>query len=205
MRRYVVGNTSVASVIHNPEIDKKLSALSFALKDNTRRAILYLLRRNKMMTLTDVIKSLGYDKSKKALIYYHIKILEQSGLISPTKIERSGMAIRRKYYGLTLFSQMIIDYLTNRKVALSDDPISPILLRILKGNRKLYNLCIKLSILSSASYLITFILRTLYLILFKGVSYAVLSLPCLLFIVHSAFIPPLLVIAFFALYVRIRQ
>ena len=205
MRRYVVSNTSVVSVIHNSEIDKKLSALSFALKDNTRRAILYLLRRNKMMTLTDVIKSLGYDKSKKALIYYHIKILEQSGLISPTKIERSGMAIRRKYYGLTLFSQIIMDYLTNRKIALSDDPISPILLRILKGNRKLYNLCIKLSILSSASYLITFILRTLYLILFKGVSYAILSLPCLLFMVHSAFIPPLFVIAFFALYVRIRQ
>mgnify|MGYP000232782877 CR=1 FL=1 len=201
----MINQTCTTPVVYDPNVDKKLRALSFALKDSTRRTILYLLKKNKLMTLTEMIKSLGYDKSKKALVYYHVKILEQSGLISPMKIERSGVAIKRKYYGLTSFSQMIVDYLTNRKITLSDDPLSSIILRLLKGDRHLYQLCIKLVLLSLLSYLIAFTLRTLHLMFFKGTSYVILSLPCLLFTMYSAFIPPLLVVLILAAYSRLRS
>ncbi|RLF18427.1 MAG: hypothetical protein DRZ82_08195 [Thermoprotei archaeon] len=204
MKSYAISQTCIAHVVDNPGVDKKLRALSFALKDGTRRAILYLLKRNKLMTLTEMIKSLGYGKNKKALVYYHVKILEQAGLISPMKIERSGIAIKRKYYGLTSFSQMIVDYLMGQKVAISDDPISSIMLRLLKGDRRLYRLCIKLALLSLLSYLIAFTLRTLHLMFFRGISYVILSLPYLLFIVYSAFIPPLFVILTLVAYSRVR-
>jgi len=157
------------------------------------------------MTLTDIIRALGYDKNKKALVYYHVKILERSGLISPVKVERSGVAIRRKYYGLTPFSNVMIEYLADRKIAVSDDPISSTLLRAFKGDRTLYKLSIRLAIVSTIAYLITFTLRALYLMLFKGISYIILPLHDLLFVVYSALLPPVFVIFSLYLFVRLRS
>ncbi len=182
-------------------LDNELRLISFALKSDIRRKIIWLLRQEKRLTLTDLTIALGYGKCKKALIYYHIKVLEEAGLISSVKLE--GNTGRRKYYVLTPLCDMLISSLSKRRLITSDDPIYKVLHGIL-GDDRLKRLYIRASMFSVIFYLAILTLSMIRL-MFKGIAYLTISPMMFLVILYAMFIPPLIILGFLGIYVRINR
>lgn len=89
--------------------DEKLARISYALKDDTRRRIFWVLS-SRPYSLSELLRELGFDKGQKPLICYHLRILRDAGLIEVDK-ETSRGNLRIKRYRLTSLGESLIYFI----------------------------------------------------------------------------------------------
>ncbi len=91
----------------NRTIDKLLktqSMVAYAISDETRRRVLSRLI-NSPASLTDLAHEFNISKP---LMHYHLKILQDAGLIKIVSTRKCGRGPKRKYYGLTITGVQVV-------------------------------------------------------------------------------------------------
>ena len=74
----------------NAEADMRLEKLGKALSSKMRRLILWLLLERGEIGLSQLVNLLSLSKRRKPLMHYHLKVLNDAGLIQVSKVEWSS-------------------------------------------------------------------------------------------------------------------
>ncbi len=94
-------------------VDSRMHKLSYALRDPKRRRIIMLLAEEGPLTVDTIIRKLGLEWKQRALIYYHLNVLERTGLIR----SYYELGSRHKRYEVTERGRSILLNLTNSSEA----------------------------------------------------------------------------------------
>ena len=100
-----MGNPEEPPLEISPEyvdLDTQLELVAKALKNKTRRFILWALLDRGELSLGQLISELNLSREKhKPLLHYHLRILEKAGLIEVSRVERTGLIVSAKFYRLS--------------------------------------------------------------------------------------------------------
>jgi DNA-binding transcriptional ArsR family regulator len=97
-------------ILSYSEVNENSNVFGQTLKNHTRAAIFFELVRKPELTATEISKNLGLDVD---VVYYHLKLLRKSKLVSDPRVEVKGNYIE-KYY--SLMPGVLEKYINPKKV-----------------------------------------------------------------------------------------